>query len=524
MSEALRKLKSSKKQGIKLTSIDQTRDNLFLALINKHNMFTDFMDGKNAVKNSVISKIKQVISMPSNQLLANEPVDVQSLHTAARKAGAELNTKLLSSWDMISYFKQQRDAAVGKDGVGIGANGLKVFLTVSNYYNDWYKTINDNGLIKDLDLRTNPKSFRKLLTINGEKMDIHTISDTKVTGSYIDKILNDYGYDKFNNNLKVLNSKAALFMSAFISGATDNAKELVMAKINAVSELAGMHLYLLSLGISMDDVAKYMNSDIVKYLLKSLSQNSFRSTERLFIPQLVVNYTLEHNEDPEFSEESVKTFNDIYEGGQEFKVLARLLKINQKTAANTQELNSFLSTFNYVVYARENAVLGESVKNLRNPELWDYTKGKNDLSIVNKILLRNANFSDNPEKYKQYVTDTLTKANNIDVETIDEHGMLVHKNVSLIGGQFDFRYYMNTNNTEYRKATVEYYNLFKNTVNIFDVIENSPHFKAMIDGVSTIHNILLISSKKYNFIFSKARDIIRENSEILQKNNADIKT
>ena len=424
---------------------------------------------------------------------------------------------------MISYFKQQKDAAVGKDDVGIGANGLKVLFTVSNYYNEWYKTINDEGTINTLDLRTNPKSFKKSLTINGQKMDIHTIADTKVTQEYVDKILNDYGYDKANNDLKILNSRAALFMSAFVSGATDNAKELVMAKINAIAELAGMHLYMLSLGISMNDVAKYMNSDLVKYLLKNLAQNSFRSTDKLFIPQLVSNYALEHSEDPGV-DELIRTFNDIYGGGQEFKVLARLLKINQKTAANTQELNTFLSTFNYVVYARENAILGESVKNLRNPELWDYKKGSKDLSIIDKILSSNANFSDDPEKYRTYVTNTLTAANNIKVETIDEHGIPVEKSVSLIGGQFDFRYYMNTNNTEYRKTAIEYYNLFKNTVNIFDVIENAPHFKAMIDGVSTIHNILLISSKKYNFIFSKARDIIRENSEVLQKNNADIKT
>jgi hypothetical protein len=32
-------------------------------------------------------------------------------------------------------YKQQKDAAVGKDDVGIGANGLKVFFALSNYYN-----------------------------------------------------------------------------------------------------------------------------------------------------------------------------------------------------------------------------------------------------------------------------------------------------------------------------------------------------------------------------------------------------
>jgi hypothetical protein len=37
---------------------------------------------------------------------------------------------------MLSFYKQQKEAAVGKADVGIGANGLKVFLALTNYYNN----------------------------------------------------------------------------------------------------------------------------------------------------------------------------------------------------------------------------------------------------------------------------------------------------------------------------------------------------------------------------------------------------
>lgn len=39
-----------------------------------------------------------------------------------------------------------------------------------------------------------------------------------------------------------------------------------MAKINAVVDLASMHLYLITLGYSMEDVAVYMNSDLAKFV------------------------------------------------------------------------------------------------------------------------------------------------------------------------------------------------------------------------------------------------------------------
>lgn len=58
------------------------------------------INGKNIpVKNSVISRIKQVISSPSNQLLANEPIEIDMWHEAADKALIRKGTPdLLSSW------------------------------------------------------------------------------------------------------------------------------------------------------------------------------------------------------------------------------------------------------------------------------------------------------------------------------------------------------------------------------------------------------------------------------------------
>jgi hypothetical protein len=49
----------------------------FLKLITDHNKSTSSLKSRHALKNSVVSKIRKVISSPSNQLLASTPVDVQ---------------------------------------------------------------------------------------------------------------------------------------------------------------------------------------------------------------------------------------------------------------------------------------------------------------------------------------------------------------------------------------------------------------------------------------------------------------
>jgi hypothetical protein len=50
---------------------------MFIKAINDHNSYKGYLEKQDAVNNSVVSRIKQIISSPSNQLLANEPVNVQ---------------------------------------------------------------------------------------------------------------------------------------------------------------------------------------------------------------------------------------------------------------------------------------------------------------------------------------------------------------------------------------------------------------------------------------------------------------
>jgi len=115
---------------------------------------------------------------------------------------------------------------------------------------------------------------------------------------------------------------------------------------------------------------------------------------------------------------------------------------------------------------------------------------------------------------RKYVEDLLEKASNVSVSYVDEQGKRHSKYVSIIGGNFDFRYFVDGSkeNDEYRKLTKQYYNLIKNTYNIFDVIDEVPHFKEMINGIMLSHNILMNTSIKYATAFTVVKDVLRENS------------
>lgn len=472
----------------------------FLEIINNYNTNIDYKWKKHSVKNSVISRIKQVISSPSNQILANEPIEISMWHKAADKALARKgDPDLLSSWDMISAYKQQKDAAVGKEDVGIGANGLKVYFNLTNYYNTWF---NKGEINKDLDKYIFNKSFYMGFEDN-PVMNFRYISDGNFSKDKINFINSLY-----ESEVDVYKVNSALSLSGFVSAATDNAKELLMAKINATPDLASIHIYMLFLGFTPDQVSEYMNSDLVDYIIKGLESDIFTDDEPSNIPKLVNEYKQLNSGDPNINEKT-ETFLDLFQGGQEFKILASILKVNQKTSANIKELNKFLNNFESAIYFRENSIFSKNLKNVNDLDNLNTT--------IDTIFKNNFNLIDNEEN-REKAKQVLIEASNVEVYYTD-NGIEKKKFVSLIGGNFDFRYYHNDKNTEYKRLSIEYYNLLKNTVNIFHVIENSPHFKEMINGLKLSHEMLNSTSKKYNFLFSKSRDIIRKRSLDLHINS-----
>jgi hypothetical protein len=64
-----------------------------------------------------------------------------------------------------------------------------------------------------------------------------------------------------------------------ISAATDNAKELILPKINASSKLAKCYLFLMTLGYDINDIVKCMPSDAVSWIDSLSDPNVFLGQE-----------------------------------------------------------------------------------------------------------------------------------------------------------------------------------------------------------------------------------------------------
>ena len=475
----------------------------FIKILNDYSTDKTYLKSRHIIKNSVVSKVKQIISSPSNQILATTPVD-SPLNRWKKAVETIPNTFKISPYNMLGMFKQQYEASVGKDDVGISANGLKVFFALSSYFNNYY---NNNFKAKDLNL--SDKTFIKKFTINGKSYKIGSISDISISDSQKKKL----GEILQLEDGDFRNSDAAMFLSGFTSAATDNAKELLMAKVNASVELASMHIYLMILGFTPEEIVDIMTSNVAQKVIEELQDDIFKKDTTNIVP-IIVGRLLEKDPD----NEDLKAFSAIYEGAQEIKILAKLLGANQKTSANILEVNKFLGIFENAVFQREFIVFGKDIIKLKTNVATTNEVEKENLNVVSynqtlsefadKIIEKsNGRYTEGDKKKIELLLKT---ASNVEVDYIDSSGKVKKRRVSILGGEFDYRYYIHPTNGLYRQITKDYYNLIKDSFNIFDVIESVPHFKELIRSIIRSHQLLSLSSVKYSSAFNLLKDLSRK--------------
>jgi hypothetical protein len=55
-------------------------------------------------------------------------------------------------------------------------------------------------------------------------------------------------------------------ISQLLSAATDNAKELILAKINSGTNFARMYVYAIMTGFNIDDIVAFMTSPVAEFI------------------------------------------------------------------------------------------------------------------------------------------------------------------------------------------------------------------------------------------------------------------
>jgi hypothetical protein len=237
-------------------------------------------------------------------MVSQIPVDMGDPQTAAEQSTLGRAELHINSDDPSAKMMMQQQNAVGKEVIGISAVSLKAFFGLYYYYSE----LTDN--LKQACIANNPvdiiNALDKLTFIHPTtgkitslaNIDIEQVIDVINNNKELKRIsLNSFAtlpeklvksgfYNQKSNTFDLLRfckylrdtvnlTDAALTDSAVISAATDNAKELILAKINATPELVDIYTYLTAVGTPFLDIANFMTSESFGFITKAGEVNIF---------------------------------------------------------------------------------------------------------------------------------------------------------------------------------------------------------------------------------------------------------
>lgn len=290
-----------------------------LNMINAHNDYFNVnpkaaLDG---FKNSVSSKIQRVISDPKNILSGYTPINMDDPKAAAKNSASGRAIASMTNWNPVTKFLLTVQNMSGKQVIGIAATGEKIFFALSYFYNElvqsgdlYNEKLRNNAFfqatlkklqeLKGTDAEGKEYTYKEIVDIFRHSsaninFDANTIFDKDedfviVDGQRLSKkkavwyglikdaMTNECTIEQMQEALQNefgMQEDQSLIISALLSAATDNAKELILSKINAGPDLAGLYLHMIIMGYSFQEAADLMTSPTIEAIAKLCETNAF---------------------------------------------------------------------------------------------------------------------------------------------------------------------------------------------------------------------------------------------------------
>lgn len=391
----------------------------------------------------------------------------------------------------LSIARMQYNNSVGKKDVGIMANGLKAFFALTQYFN---KHKNDPNYIE---------STRYFLTrINlgkGKDKYFSSISDIQFENNAVATL--KYYFKLFNpelsGSLTFTNEDASLLLSSLTSLATDNAKELALAKMNASIDLACIHIFLVVMGYSPQEIIEFTTGKAFTSIVKEL-QKSALSSKKLNVKDAIAKSIKDiESQNTEESNQKVKDLLNIqyiYDCAQEMSTIAKIAGINQGVKVDELNMDSFYNLIQKVISNQGqtlNDYLGENNSFKLKDGIIEFN-GDLDESIKKFIQIKH-NIENPSQEFIDFIKNKLNKLNE---ENIKYRYFIDSFDLNLE------RYYSDPN---YKAFAIELYDFLKFNFNVLDCFSNLKHFDKMLEAFVLSTKVIKDSSSRARAILDYSR-------------------
>lgn len=257
------------------------------------------------LKNSVSSSITNIIQNLRNMDQAYSPIEMETVRDSSKQSPKGNKSDRMTLLNPLTKFLMQEQNMVGKGVIGITAVGEKVFFNVSHYWNEGIRS-RDERWIKSLQFsqtfnRIQGRSKKAITSVKKTTLanvNFESVEDMRLRFENLSAV-DDQLREKYmitDEDIQQQNEKWKLYkdelvsiarsrqesdvyaddiISQLLSAATDNAKELILSKINAGTNLARCYLHLIMMGFDISDIASFMISPVVSIVNDLSTANMF---------------------------------------------------------------------------------------------------------------------------------------------------------------------------------------------------------------------------------------------------------
>jgi hypothetical protein len=235
----------------------------------------------------------------------------------------------------LTKYVMQYQNIVGKNVISIAANGEKVWF---NAYYYWTKLLKE-GRPKYLQFQTNLKRVA-----GRARLTTKTLSELSKEGKTTNILpdLNPYDQELKDALLRefgvVLGSAEYAYVdqliSQLLSAATDNAKELILAKINSGNNFARMYVYLIMTGYNFDDIVSFMISPASEFIDSMSNPNMFQDSDLKNSPNQAINLAMGKVKSYSFLHGTVDTWSTDETSGEDVRVSTNKSEYVRKALEN----------------------------------------------------------------------------------------------------------------------------------------------------------------------------------------------
>lgn len=448
---------------------DRFRVNLYYTIPNANKVIQELRDHEftsipiglqeQASKNFISSHIQNTIQDLSNMVKAYSPVEMEDLRDASDLSTKGEQAAKMTMLNPATKMLMQYANMTGKNVIGIGANGIKATFMWTYYLNE---IVRNNPTERDLKYATFSFNLNRVVGRADNKVrsvEINTLPGVNFNGT--DPQLRA----RFGNVLEGPVSTDNM-QSQFLSAATDNAKELILAKINAGNKLAKMYLFLMSLGVDVRDIVKFMTSDVASFIDQITEENMYD------------NYRVSIYAAIDMARGNFSNYVKTY--GKE--VIEEIKELYNEYGLGTQE--------------KKNDAIRDA------DEFKNILEGADEFSRFGQLLGMNQGLATSETDLRK----DLTKIQNIVSSRLKEVENVPQDVVEKLSQPIDVARWASDAN--YRDELKELYNRIKKCVNIFDAFDRISQFDAIrqiFDAIITIDDNLTIKTKAYIKLLDKAR-------------------